>query len=71
MITVNELPDSPPSFVMLHCAACGNDYSATQGDYFLNDPSEPLMCGECNMPLFLVTRRVVYDHDSGQRWLNN
>lgn len=70
MITVNELPDSPPSFVMLHCAACGSDYSANRGDYFLSDPTEPLMC-ECEMPLFIATRRTVYDHDSGQWWLNN
>lgn len=69
MITVNELPDSPPSFVMLHCAACGNDYSANRGDYFLLDANEPMICGECEAPLFIVTRKTVYDHDSGQKWL--
>lgn len=71
MITVNELPDSPPAFVMLHCAACGNDYFANRGDYFLSDPKETIRCGECEMPLFLVTRTVVYNHERGIRWLNN
>lgn len=68
MVTVSQLPDSPPTFVILHCAACGNDYSANRGDYFLYDPAEPLMC-ECQMPLFIVTRKTVFDHDNGQKWL--
>lgn len=68
MITVNQLPDSPPTFVMLHCAACGSDYSANRGDYFLMPPDEALTC-ECSMPLFIVTRKTVYDHNNGQQWL--
>lgn len=67
-ITVSQLPDSPPTFVVLHCAACGNDYSANRGDYFLLPPDEVMTC-ECGMPLFIVTRRTVHDHDAGQRWL--
>lgn len=68
MITTSQLPDSPPLFVVLHCAACDNDYSANKGDYFLADPSEPMDC-ECGFELFIVTRRTVHDHDSGQKWL--
>lgn len=68
MITVNELPDSPPSFAMLHCAACGNDYSANRGDYFLLGPDEEIKC-ECEAQLFITTRRTVYDHDKGRQWL--
>jgi DNA-directed RNA polymerase subunit RPC12/RpoP len=68
MITSIQLPDSPPTFVVLHCAACGADYSATKGDYFLCDPTEPLVC-ECGFKLFITTRSTVYNHDHGQQWL--
>lgn len=70
MIYTNQLPESPPSYVVLYCSGCGSQYSATKGDYFLHDPTEPLRC-ECDFqfPLAIVTRRTIYDHDRGQRWL--
>ena len=63
-----QLPDSPPSFVMLHCSACGNTYSANRGDYFLQPPDEPMVC-ECGFKLFIVTRKTVIDHNAGAKWL--
>lgn len=74
MITVNELPDSPPTFVVLYCSACGATYSANRGDYFTADPNQVLNCHchddlDISWPLAIVTRRTVYDHDRGQRWL--
>jgi len=62
-----QLPDSPPNFVMLHCAACGNDYSANRGDYFLHPANKALKC--CRFNLFIVTRKTVHDHDKGREWL--
>jgi DNA-directed RNA polymerase subunit RPC12/RpoP len=64
----HQLPDSPPSFVVLHCSACDSDYSADRGDYFLQDPGQPMIC-ECGFRLFIVTRKTVLDHDKGREWL--
>lgn len=62
-------PDSPPNFVVLHCSACGSNYSANRGDYFLHPSDKPLKCGNDGFKLFIVTRRTVLDHDKGREWL--
>lgn len=70
MITVQQLPDSPPLFVKLYCSGCGAEYSANRQDYFLLDPNEELRC-ECDFhfPLRIVTKQTVFNHDRGQLWL--
>ena len=68
-IYVHQLPDSPPTFVILHCAACGNNYSANRGDYFPRPQNKPLRYGNDKCKLFIVMRKTVLDHDKGREWL--
>lgn len=70
MITVQQLPDSPPLFVKLYCSGCGAEYSADRRDYWLLAPNIQLRC-QCphRFPLAIVTKKTVFDHDHGQRWL--
>lgn len=48
--------------VLLRCPACGGEYSATRGDYFLSPPETVMACrqGHRAVPLVLVTREVRY-----------
>lgn len=68
MITKQQLPDSPPTFVTLYCETDGATWSANRGDYWQCAPDEPMTC-ECGGDLQLVTRRTVYDADEGREWL--
>ena len=53
---------------LLYCYRCGNEYSANAGDYWAASPDTVLRCstpdaafgGECEMPLRLVTKRLIY-----------
>ena len=60
-MTPNQLPTRPEVGVYLWCKHCGESYSATRGDYFLQPEDKPLRC--CGRLLLLVreeiTRRVV------------
>lgn len=60
-MTYRDLPKNPDPRMMLHCFACGANFSATRGDYFLDYDSEP-HCGECLAPepLVLVRKSVQY-----------
>lgn len=69
MIYTHQLPESPPTFVVLHCAACGSDYSANRGDYFMLPADMPHKC-ICGGILFITTRKTVWDHDAGQKYLS-
>lgn len=41
----------------LHCAVCGERFSADLGDYFAADPETVLRC--CGEPMRLVTAKTV------------
>lgn len=52
---VKDLPIRPAYRVFLYCAACGEQNSATKGDYFMADPNTTIThCGE---PMTLVQER--------------
>jgi len=51
-----DLPNAPGPGVLLYCRACGSQYSAIKGDYFLCDQDQEIHCGECTAdePLMLA-----------------
>ncbi len=62
MITVADLKeqtDTPEPRPVLHCFACGEDFSANKGDYFNRPETYPFFC--CDKPMELATKRVVYE----------
>lgn len=60
-IRVKDLRD--PSGVMptpfLHCAKCGNRYSAHKGDYFQRSPESVFKC--CGRNMALVTEHTTFE----------
>ena len=60
-IRVKDLADQfdmPHPRPCLHCASCGNSYSAHKGDYFMADQEHVFRC--CGRPMQLGVRRVVF-----------
>jgi hypothetical protein len=61
-VCVRDLKDNyDGKNVVLHCPCCGEDWSATAGDYFAAKPDKVLECCECCEPLMLAVRRTVYE----------
>lgn len=60
LLRVENLPFNPPQGVALMCRTCGERYSATRGDYFLNNPHEVLRCATDGEPMELVRQQTVY-----------
>jgi hypothetical protein len=58
MIRVQDLPTNPEYRTMLHCERCGENYSATRGDYFLAAPDQIMRC--CGRVLKLVRQETRY-----------
>lgn len=56
-----DLPDTPAWGICLYCPVCVEEYSATKGDYFIANSEDRPICGECDGPLQLMRRRVVYE----------
>ena len=54
----SDLPKRPKPGVLLCCANCQDEYSATRGDYFMLDPDERMSCGECGDELSLREKTV-------------
>lgn len=59
-LTIADLPDPCPPGVMLHCAKCQEDYSATRGDYFWRTPTQAFRCQRCRTLLRLMVRVTEY-----------
>ena len=58
-VTVNDLKAIPEGVLaMLYCIRCGEQYSATPGDYFMSDPNTVFRC--CGLNMRLVTKHEVY-----------
>ena len=58
-LTYGDLPD-PAGDAFIYCPSCGSRWSATRGDYFMCDPTKPIVCGSpgChNHPLLLARKR--------------
>ena len=63
MIRVKDLKDQigKPGgpHPMLYCPKCGDECSATAGDYFMSSPDRIFKC--CRRNMLLVIKRIVYD----------
>lgn len=57
-ITVGDLPEKPGPHTLLLCRKCGNEYSATRGDYFILPKSRVMRC--CGRNLVLVSGYRAY-----------
>ncbi|KKN52717.1 hypothetical protein LCGC14_0609980 [marine sediment metagenome] len=55
----SDLPERPKPGVLLYCADCQSECSATRADYFMLDPDEKMdPCGECGGSLGLREKIV-------------
>lgn len=59
-LTYGTLPVNPIPSVLLFCSSCPESYSATRGDYFLQNPEHSPRCAGCDRRLKLV--QVVITH---------
>lgn len=59
-VRIADLPSSDHAACLL-CPCCFAKFSATRGDYFLHDPTEPMKCSGCGVGLLLVTERTVFE----------
>ena len=64
MVTTQDLPkvigtpaNHPDRRTFLYCRACGEQYSATRGDYFWKPDDEPFECDRCDIPMILARER--------------
>lgn len=65
-IRVRDLPQSPAHGVCLYCPECGDQWSATAGDYFMAPLETVMRCGNDKTRLQLVrvsTRIEAYHGD--------
>lgn len=52
--TYGDLPESTATNgLVLFCPCCGQECSATRGDYFMADPTATVECGEDSTPMLL------------------
>lgn len=45
---------------LLFCRCCGNEYSASPGDYWNATPNDVLTCDDCGEPLELARKLIAF-----------
>lgn len=61
-VTVRDLPISTlKSGAILYCEFCGEESSATRGDYFMLPDDYEFICQTCSIPMELVRKGVSYE----------
>lgn len=56
-LTYGQLPVTPPYGVFLYCPECGEQYSATRGDYFLAPKDSEVTCRDDHEPTPMILAR--------------